>query len=55
MKKEELRQAMITCIVTLEKLNGQKPTPEEMYFALGNEYKEVLDEYLGNGNPGAAA
>ena len=55
MKKNELRQAMMTCIVTLKNLNRRMPTAEELYYALGDEYAEVLAEYLGEGNVRAAA
>ena len=48
MTREELRQAMMVCISTLQKLNGQMPGPEELYIALGAEYKTVLAEYLMN-------
>ena len=54
MTKTELRQAMMTCIVTLEKLNGRTPCPDELYSALGTEYEAVLMEFL-SGNVKAAA
>ncbi len=46
MTRNELRQAMMTCIVTLEKLNGRTPAPAELVSALGEEYEAVLSEYL---------
>ena len=49
MTKNELKQAMITCIETLKKLNGRTPCPTELVSALGAEYKEVLAEYLAGG------
>ena len=54
MTKAELRQTMMTCIVTLEKLNGRTPNPDELYIALGTEYKGLLMEFL-SGNAKAAA
>ena len=46
MKKDELRQTMMVCITTLEKLNGHEPSAEELSMALGMEYETVLAEYL---------
>ena len=54
MTKAELRQTMMICIVTLEKLNGRIPTPDELYSALGTEYEGLLMEFL-SGNAKAAA
>ena len=46
MTKSELKQAMLTCIATLERLNRRTLCPAELYCALGAEYKGVLEEYL---------
>lgn len=44
--KVELRQKMMVCIRTLEKLNGRVPGIGELRQALGNEYAEVLAEFV---------
>ena len=46
MTKAEIRQTMMICITTLEKLNGRAPRPDELYSALGTEYEAVLNEFL---------
>jgi len=46
MTKNELKQKMVMCIATLEKLNGRIPTAEELFSALGKEYEAVLAEYF---------
>ena len=46
MTKNELRQKMVMCITTLEKLTGKMPTAEELFSALGKEYEAVLAEYF---------
>ena len=48
MTREELRQSMMVCIVTLQMMNGRQPEAEELYRALGTEYAAVLAEYLMN-------
>ena len=46
MSKNELNQKMILCISTLRNLNGHAPDAAELYRALGEEYAEVLADYL---------
>jgi len=50
MTKQELRQKLMICVSTLMNLNGSVPGAPELYSALGSEYKEVLEEYLADGN-----
>ncbi len=45
-KNDELRQRLMMCVSTLYRLNGRKPGALELYTALGNEFEEVLKEYL---------
>ena len=54
MTKAEMRQTMMTCITTLEKLNGRAPRPDELYSALGTEYEAVLNEFLSGSTEAAA-
>ena len=44
--RDELRQTMMVCISTLQMMKGQMPTPQELFHALGEAYREVLTEYL---------
>ena len=53
MTRIELKQKMMMCITTLEKLTGKIPTIEELFSALGNEYEEVLADYSENLVPAA--
>ena len=46
MNKQELRQKMMMCVATLMNLNGSMPGAPELYAALGNDYKEVLEEFF---------
>ena len=41
----ELRQKMMVCVSTMERLNGRAPAIGELRVALGSEYDEVLEEY----------
>ena len=54
MKKEDLKQIMMTCIATLEKLSGRKASLEELYRALGKEYSVILSEYFKDNRLAAA-
>ena len=47
MSRNELKQKMILCICTLQKLNGSDPTATELRSALGSEYEDVIAEYYG--------
>ena len=42
----ELRQKMMVCVSTMERLNGRAPGVDELVDALGTEYTEVLAEYV---------
>lgn len=46
MNKNELKQRMMLCIITLKNIYGRMPGAEELYTALGQQYSEVLAEYL---------
>lgn len=49
----EMKQRIMLCDVTLRKLNGTVPAYADLIRALGDEYAELLMEYLYEG--GAAA
>ena len=42
----ELRQKLMLCITTMERLDGRAPEVSELLDALGWEYAEVLAEYV---------
>ena len=46
MTNNELKQRFHVCVSTLKNLNGRMPSVKELYQALGEEYKEILLEYL---------
>ena len=45
-QNSELKQKLMLCVSTLYRLNGRRPNALELYTALGNEFEEVLEEYL---------
>ena len=49
----EMKQTIVLCDATLRKLNGTVPAYADLIRALGEEYADLLTEYLYDG--GAAA
>ncbi len=51
MTKKEFRQKLDVYVSTMKNLNGYGPSVTELYSALGNEYAEVIAEYMSTQNP----
>lgn len=46
MTKQDMKQILMVCVSTLKNLNGCMPGVEELCSALGEEYAEILTEYM---------
>ena len=54
MTKNEMKQKLMTCISTLQRLNGSLPSVKDLYHALGSEYDGILAEYIAENSNMAA-